>query len=218
MELNQETVQSLTQLREKSKFTDSDWDKRGLIPSDQEKISEMTRLLNVCLDELLTDLRSKAPERQIRKTLSKGLKRFKSKDYDTEEKEFIGDEFHKIGALLQLDISDYLNSWLYGGFLGTVVNLAKRKEIIIETKSIACNKCKTTLSIKVTARKEDIPKYWIIGQCIQCGEYNLLPTGENAGGIKFQNFTSVEMLDSNENSEEQAKTRLEQIRYFRGRN
>ena len=217
MEFNQETIQRLTQLREKRKFTDSDWDKRGLIPSESEKVDEMTMLMDSCLDELLIDIKSNSTERQIKKTLTKGLKRFKTINYDTEEKEFIGDEFHKIGSILGLDISDTLNSWLYGSVLGTIINLTKKKEVIIDSKSIECTKCKLTLTLKITAQRENTPNYWIIGQCNQCGEYNLLSTGENTGGLKFENFTSTEILDGTENSEEQAKTRLEQIRYFRGR-
>lgn len=217
MEFNQEAVQRLTQLRDKKKFTDSDWDKRGLIPSDSEKVNEMTQLMNICLDELLADIKSNSTERQIRKTLTKGLKRFKTSNYDTEEKEFIGDEFHKIGSVLRLNISDNLNSWLYGSVLGTIINLTKKKDVILDTKSFECTKCRLTLSLKVTAIKEGIPNYWIIAQCVQCGEYNLLSTGENAGGLKFEDFTSTEILDGKENSEQQAKTRLEQIRYFKGR-
>jgi hypothetical protein len=64
----------------------------------------------------------------------------------------------------------------------------------------------------VTATRTGVPNCWIIGQCLQCGEYNLLSTGENVGGLKFENFISKEILDGNNNSEERAKTRLEQLR------
>ena len=217
MDFNQQTILRLTQLRVKRKFTDSDWDKRGLIPSDSEKIKEMTKLMDSCLDELLVDVKSNSSDRQVKKTLAKGLRRFKASSYDTEEKEFIGDEFHKIASILGLDISDTLNSWLYGSVLGTIVNLTKKKEVILASKSFECTKCQLTLTVKITAQRKDTPNYWIIGQCIQCGEFNLLSTGENTGGLKFDNFTSTEILDNDENSEEQAKTRLEQIRYFRGK-
>jgi hypothetical protein len=216
MEINQETKERLTSLREKKKFTDSDWEKRGLNPSDSEIVNEMIHLTDICLDELLVDVKSNPSEKQLRKTLTKGLKRFKANRYDTEEKEFICDEFQKIGSILGLNIADNLNDWLYGKFLGTMLNLTKRKEVIVDTKSIECSKCKLTLNLKITATRDGAPNYWIIGQCVQCGEYNLLITGQDAGGFKFENFVSVEILDSNENSENQAKTRLEQIRYFRG--
>lgn len=215
MEFNQETVQRLTQLRETPKFTDDDWDKRGLILSDSEKVNEMKVLMDSCLDELIVDVKSNSTDRQVKKTLTKGLKRFKTSNYDTEEKEFIADEFHKIGSILGLDISDTLNSWLYGSVLGTIINLTKRKEVVLDSRSIECTKCNLTLTLKITSRREDTPNYWIIGQCVQCGEHNLLSTGENTDELKFENFTSTEVLDSNENTEEQAKTRLEQLKYFR---
>jgi tRNA G37 N-methylase Trm5 len=215
--MNHEAEQKLTRLREKRKFTDSDWARRGLIPSDSGKVQEMIRLTDTCLDELQSDIKSNASEKQLRKTLVKGLKRFKTSEYDTEEREFICDEFRKIGAVLGINIADSLNSWLYGSVLGTLLKLFKKKEIILHVRSSECTQCKMELKINITAIGEGIPSYWIIGQCEQCGEYNLLFSGENAAGYRFENFTSTEILSGGENSEEQAKTRLEQIRYFRGK-
>ena len=208
MKFNQDTVERLTVMREKKKFTDADWSKRGLIPSDSAKVNEMIRLTDTCLDDLLADIKTNGTEKQVRKTLIKGLQRFKTNNYDTEEKEFIGDEFHNIGSILGLDISKNLNDWLYGKILGTIIRLTKKQEVIVNTKSFECTKCKLTLKLGITAVREGVPNYWIVGKCNQCGEYNLLSTGENAGGLKFENFTSIEILDSNENSEEQAKARL----------
>jgi hypothetical protein len=199
-------------------ITDADWAKRGLIPSDSDKVNVMVHLTDTCLDELLAELIEKGTENRIRKTLIIGLRRFKTSYYDTEEKEFIIDEFHKIGSVLGLDITKNLNDWLYGKVLGTIIRLIRKKEVLLSTKSFECTKCKLTLKLGITAIKEGVPDCWIIGQCNQCGEYNLLSTGENAGGLKFDNFTSNEILDSNETSEEQAKSRVEQLIYFRGRN
>jgi hypothetical protein len=217
MEINQETIERLTKLREKKKFTDSDWEKRGLNPSDTDKVNEIIHLTDTCLDELLADLKSNATEKQIRKTLTKGLKRFKTTYYDTEEKEFIGDEFHNIGAILGLDIADNLNDWLYGKVLGTIIGLTKKKEVIIDTKSFECSKCKLTLNVKVMSLREGIPNSWFIAQCNQCGEYNLLSTGENVAEIRFENFTSIENFYGDNNTERHARTKLEQIRYFKER-
>lgn len=217
MEINQETIEQLTKLREKKKFTDSDWEKRGLNPSDTDKVNEMIRLTDTCLDELLVDLKSDATERQLKKTLTKGLKRFKKSYYDTEEKEYIGDEFHKIGSILGLDIADNLNDWLYGKVLGTIIGLTKKKEVIIDNKSFECTKCKLALTVKIKSKREGVPSYWFIAQCNQCGEYNLLSSGENTTEFAFENFTSVENFYGDNNTEEHARARLEQIKYFKGR-
>jgi len=217
MELNQEIVNRLTDLRKKKKFTDSDWEKRGLNPSDSNKINEMVQLTDLCLDELLTDIQNNPTEKKLKNTLTKGLKRFKTSHYDTEEKEFIADEFQKISSVLGLNLAGNLNGWLYGKVLGTIINLTKKKETIFDTKEYNCTNCNLALKLKLTEIRNGIPNYWVIGQCNQCGEFNLLSTGENAGRLDFENFTSTEMLDSNENSEERANTRLNQLKYFRGR-
>ncbi|MGC3945553.1 MAG: DUF4844 domain-containing protein [Chryseolinea sp.] len=217
MEINQGTIERLTKLREKKKFTESDWAKRGLNPSDADKVSKMTHLTDTCLDELLADLKSNAKEKQIRKTLTKGLKRFKTSHYDTEEKEFIADEFHNIGSILGLDIAGNLNGWLYGKVLGAIIGLTKKKEIVVDTKSFECTKCKLSLNVKIVSLREGITNSWFIAQCNQCGEYNLLSTGDNVGEIRFENFTSIENFYGDDNTEQHARTRLEQIRYFKGR-
>lgn len=217
MAINQEIIEKITRLREKRKFANSDWEKRGLNPSDTDKVNEMIRLMDTCLDELLTDLKSNATEKQIRKTLAKGLNRFKVSYYDTEENEFIGDEFYNIGSILGLDIADHLNLWLYGRVLGTIIGLSKKNEVIISTQSFECTKCKLNLNVKVMAVRDGIPNSWFIGQCNQCGEYNLLSTGENAGEIRFENFASIENFYGDNNTEQYARTRLQQIRYFKGK-
>ena len=48
-------------------------------------------------------------------------------------------------------------------------------------------------------------------------ESNLLSTGENAGEIRFENFASIENFYDDNNTEQHARTRLQQIRYFKGK-
>jgi hypothetical protein len=216
MEFTQETIEKLTNLRARKKFTDSDWEKRGLNPSDSEKVNEMIRLTDMCLDELLAMIKSNPTEKQVREVLINGLDRFKTSYYDTEEKEFISDEFHKIGSIVGLDISENLDEWLYGKALSTSIRFNKKKEVIVETKSVECSKCKSILNVQITETKPNAHNYWIIGQCNQCGEYNLLSTGENASKMKFENFALIKTLKTVENSEEQARNKLEEIKYSRG--
>lgn len=114
MAIEKETLNKLIVLRERKKFTHPEWEQRGLNPSDPAIIEAMTRLTNVCLDELLADVRSDAPEEQMKGTLIKGLERFNTTYYDTEEKEFIGDEFYKIGQVVGINMGESLNYWMYG--------------------------------------------------------------------------------------------------------
>jgi hypothetical protein len=218
MEINRDIIERLKKLREKKKFTDADWEERGLNPSDTNKINEMSRLTDSCLDELLTDIKINATEKQIKETLIKGLKRFKTDHYDTEEKEFIVDEFDNIGLILGLDIADDLHDWLYGRELAAMIGLTKTREAIIDTRSFECTKCTLKLNIEVMAVRQGVPNSWFIAQCDQCGEYNLLSTGENVSRIRFANFTSIENFYGSNNTEQHARTRLEQIRRVKGQN
>lgn len=214
MSFNKDIIEKLTALREKKKFTHPDWTKRGLNPSAPDVINGMVRLTDACLDELLAGIKTQGTERQIRETLIKGLKRFNSEEYDTEEKEFIGDEFHNIGSILGLDISNDLVEWSYGKEFAATIRQIKKEEVIVEKKSFECTKCKLSLNLMITAVRDGAANHWIIARCNQCGEYNLLSTGDNAAGLKFENFTSGEVLNSNKNSEDQVKARLEHLKKF----
>jgi hypothetical protein len=218
MSFNQDTIERLKLLREKKKFSDSDWEERGLYPSDRRQVDEMVRLTDICLDELLADIKANRTEKEIGKTLIKGLNRFKTNEYDTEEMEFIGDEFHNIGKILGLDISANLHAWSSGETLGTIIGLTKTNEAIVALRTFECTNCKLSLNLKVTATRDGVPDHWIIGQCDQCGEYNLLSTGENAGRLTFENFSSIEILNCKETSQDQASARLDQIKHFKGQN
>jgi predicted ATP-dependent serine protease len=56
---------------------------------------------------------------------------------------------------------------------------------------------------------------WIIGKCMTCNEYNFMESFSNAKKTSFSNFYPKENLSKEEFSEEQAKTRLEQVKYWR---
>ena len=178
----------------------------------------MIHLTDACLDGLLRDLKSGETQEQVRKTLIEGLEKFRASDYDTEEREFIVDEFHEIASILGLDISDDLNRWLYGKVLGALLGQKKQTEEIIDVRAVNCSQCKSTLILKMVGKKPGVSSYWIIGRCVQCSEYNLLSSGEDFGTLKIENFTMVESFKMKDKSEEQAKNRLEQIKHLKGRN
>jgi hypothetical protein len=71
MEFNKETLERLTVLRETKKFTDKEWEKRGLNPSSFDKVNEIIRLTDICLDELLAEIKGNGTEKQFRKTLTR---------------------------------------------------------------------------------------------------------------------------------------------------
>ena len=211
----QEKVAKLKMLRKKNKFADSAWEKRGLIPSDSKMSTDMNHKIDLCLDELLLKLQSDETDTQLYKIFSKGLESFNSSDYDTEEREFVVDEFHEIGEILGLDVAEILNHWMHGKELASML-MAQKKEDVISLKSFACAKCKTKLDVKTLAVMEGVPKSWFIGRCSKCSEYNLLSIGANVGKVGFENIIFVEAFYGDNNNEVHAQKRLEQLKNSKG--
>jgi len=118
MALNTEAIEKLENLRKQEKFTDEQWEERGLIPSSPEIVNAMTDLTNKGLDALLADLRAGKSDADIQNTWLKGLYQFNAEDYDTEEREFIADIFYEIGTTLKIPMDKTLNVWMYGEEFG----------------------------------------------------------------------------------------------------
>ena len=212
-------LDKLTAFRRRDKFSASAWDQRGLIPSDSEMCSRLESLFNDCVDNLIDAVNSNLNPKQLKNILKSGLGNFKSFDYDTEEREFICDYFFQLSNIIEVDFKDNLNNWLYGKVLNSlfkVTSLFKGQEKIIETLSQDCTNCGSKLETFILRKEEGIPDYnWTIIQCNNCNEYNLFSAGPNVKELKVGNYKFIEQLDKKEFTEEQAKQRLEQIKYFR---
>lgn len=106
-------IEKLFIFKQKEKFGFSAWDERGLNPSDDEVCEKLENLFNDCANTLIDALES-GKDNQLKNILTKGLKDFKSFDYDTEEREFICDYFFELSDIIKVDFKDNLNAWLYG--------------------------------------------------------------------------------------------------------
>jgi hypothetical protein len=215
----QTTLDKLNAFRKLDKFSTSAWEKRGLNPSDNEMCNRLQNLFNDCADNLIEATNSDFKPRQLKSILKSWLDSVNSFDYDTEEREFICDYFDQLSKIVSVDFNDNLNSWLYGKVLNTlfkVTSFFKGQDKIVETLSQDCTQCGSKLETFITRKEEGIPDYsWIIIQCNNCNEFNLLSTGPNIKEYRFGNYKSIEQLPKTEYTEEQANVRLEQIKYFR---
>ncbi|MBS2101157.1 DUF4844 domain-containing protein [Carboxylicivirga linearis] len=214
-----EIIDKLNRFREKEKFADSEWDKRGLNPSDSDLCLKMETLLNNCTDSLIASVQQNKNGRISKRILKNGLQKFNKLDYDTEEKEFICDYFFELSQILNIDIKNDLNNWLYGFGLSSMIKVMsalKKSDKIIETLSQNCTKCDSKLETFIMERQSDIPDLaYDIVKCKTCGEYNMIDKGPGIKRLKFGNYDWVEQLLKEEYDSEQAKTRLEQIKFFR---
>jgi Domain of unknown function (DUF4844) len=204
----QTTLEKLTTFRQKDKFSTSAWKERGLNPSDSELCNKLQSLFNDCADNLIEAINSNFNPGQLKSILKNWLGSVKSSDY-----------FDQLSKIVSVDFKDNLNSWLYGKLFNTLFKLIsffKGQNKIVETLSQDCTQCSSKLETFITRKEEGIPDYiWTIIQCNNCNEFNLLSTGPNIKEFRFGNYKSIEQLLKTEFTEEQANTRLEQIKYFR---
>jgi hypothetical protein len=114
MTLEQSRIDRLTAFRQREKFSDEAWNKRGLNPSAQEISLKLTELFNRCADVLIDAVGKNASDKQLKTILKSHLSNFSKRAYDTEEKEFVCDLFYELAQILEIDFTDNLNRWLYG--------------------------------------------------------------------------------------------------------
>ncbi|MBO9701869.1 MAG: DUF4844 domain-containing protein [Sporocytophaga sp.] len=217
--MNEQALNRLKQFKSKDKFSNEEWDKRGLIPSDQVISNELNSMLNAAAEELIQLLNNGSDNSKLKKALKSRLKHINKSAFDTEEKEFIADYFYDLAEIVNVDFKDELNNWLYGSFLNTLmkaVKVFKGNGKILNVISQDCTKCKSKLETFVLEREEGIPDYsFFLVKCNECGEYNLLKIGIGIKRLKFGKYTMIEQLRKDEYTEAQANIRLEQIKYFR---
>jgi hypothetical protein len=219
MSTSDQILIQLDNFRHKDKFADSEWERRGLIPSDPELCSKMEYLLNQCTDSIIDLVRNNASSHTLKRTLISGLARFNRFDYDTEEREFISDYFTDLSGILSIKINNNLNAFLYGWLMVAFIKIHKiftNPEKGIDTFSQNCTKCGSNLMTSILKTEVDNPKFGFeIVRCRVCGEYNMIVKGQWVKMAGRQNFDSIEFLSQDEFTLEQAKTRLEQIKLFR---
>ncbi len=215
----QTALDKLTAFRKQDKFSTSEWEERGLNPSDSEMCNSLQNLFNECADNLIEAINSQFKPRELKSILKNWLYSVNSSDYDTEEREFICDYFDQLSKIVSVDFKNNLNSWLYGKTLSTLFKLTsffKGQDKIVETLTQDCTKCSSKLETFITKKEQGIPDYsWTIIQCNNCNEYNLLSTGPNIKEYRFGNYKSIEQLPKTEYTKEQAHARLEQIKIFK---
>jgi Domain of unknown function (DUF4844) len=207
-------IEKLKILRQKDKFSDLEWEKRGLNPSPKDLAAKMDALFNNCIDDLIEQC--KTDKKDLKKVLKKGLGRFNKRDFDTEEKEFIGDYFCELGDVINVDFRNNINSWCYGSVLNILMKIFTKSKKTIETLSQNCTECDSKLDTFILKRRDDInyEAYHIV-KCKSCNAYNMLDNGKGISEMNYGNYQPVEYLSKDEYTKEQAEIRMEQIKFFR---
>jgi hypothetical protein len=209
MTLTSDQISQLDSLKNTYKFTDKDWDDRGLIPSNKSLSDKMNRLINECLSDLINSQNRDLSQSDYVKILDKGLKRFKKLDYDTEEKEFIAEKFHEIANIIGVDYNEKLNIWLYGSLMIKLGKVFKQDDSkILESITIQCSNCQDTLTKAIVKFEDNIPEYWTIVKCGHCGELNLFPALGNMKETRFINCTWIKSFAKSEFDSIEIKSKI----------
>lgn len=185
---------------------------------DAELISFISSRMHKCTVELIRGIEGNFEEWKLKAILKSHLQSFRRSDYDTEDAEFITECFEVLAYIIKIRFGSTLMRWLYGTPLWLLLKIGRliKPERTIAVKKQQCRNCGAELKIElmnVTDYNRD--SVWIIGRCMKCNEFNLLESFPNSKRIRFHNFYPTDHLDKDEFTEEQAKTRLEQIQYWR---
>lgn len=217
--MSDKKIERLQFLLDKEKFADSEWENRGLNPSDSDLCEYMETKFNSCLSSIINLIKINSSKKLLKKELVKGLNSFDKFKFDTEEKEFTCDVFYEISEIINVDFKNELNKWLYGSLLNYLFKVSqflKGKEKIIETLSQTCTKCESNLETFILSKEETILESdFLIIRCKSCREFNLLDSGSNVKELRFGNYELVEQLPKNNYALNEARIRLKQLQFFR---
>lgn len=211
--LTNDQIAKLDSLKNTYKFTDKDWDSRGLIPSPKSLSDKMDGLLNECLSDLISSQNKDLTQNDYKKVLNRGLKRFKKLDYDTEEKEFIADKFDEISKILRIDFHEDLNIWLYGRLMLKLGQFFEKKNSqIIDSLIIQCPKCQDKLTKEITRMEENTSEYWTIVKCNHCRELSLFPAKGKIKELRFVNCTWIHSFAKSDYDSIQIDNKLNELK------
>jgi hypothetical protein len=189
----------LTDLRQKQRFTDADFKERGLNPSDSRTISHMTQAIHACLDDLVAAAWADKPLPELKNILTNGLRRVKADAYDTEEREFMADEFATIQQALGVDIGEEMTAWFYGDKLAEQLKTPEKGFHTTRSYAQPCEECQHAMVLNVTEEKAGVPgRYYFLGRCENCKTLNIIETPADAGRLSFVNFLGIRAFNTRE--------------------
>lgn len=215
-------ILAFEKLKSKEKFSNEEWENRGLNPSLKSLCIKLENSFNDLLTNLISTNITKQSDKEIENIFERCFKEIKSEELDTEEREFVVDYFVEIAKILNIpSINEKLNFWAYGiedydyeeaerkASEKILAEERKRHEIIF----IECQKCKTQLETFILERDNKIPSFeFDIIKCVKCSELNILDKGCGIKRYRFLNYELIEELPKEEYDLQKALQRLEQLK------
>ena len=213
-----DTANKITQLQAfiiRDKFSKEAWNAMGMNPSDEATTNQVNTLFNACAEALLKAIQEGHNSKEVKKLLLKHLSNFKASEFDTVEREFICDLFQELAKILDTNIDNQLEKWLYGIIISTLSNTFRffKSDKVIETLQHPCTKCGVILESYVKRKKKGIPETdWFIAKCLECHEPNLLSSGPDVQELEFGNYQHLKTVSKSKYSYEEALDMLNEFR------
>jgi hypothetical protein len=195
---------------QRDKFSAEAWDKRGLNPSSPELCAQLNSNFNFCATKLIDAINHNASAEHLVAIINDSLNRLDKNDYDTEEKEFIGDLFFELAKNINIDLGKTLDEWLYGAKILPLINSGRK---VIETLRQPCTNCGKELETHIMQMEDGIPDHsWLIGKCFHCNELNLITLKPDINEFRFGNYEMITSLNKEDFSYEQALAKLLELK------
>ncbi len=212
-----EKIKYLEEFRDRNKFSESAWLERGLGYSEPHICEAMHIGFRETADLLISAVEKNASARKMKSILLSSMRQCKRLELDTEEREYAVDLYFELSVIVGVNIKHQLNIFLYGYFIIGLLYIFRLVKGNRKVKTIRqqCSNCDTVFVFGLDEKTLRPANTWLVVQCTTCREFHLAAHQESAQRVSFSNCMPVEMLSKDEYDEEQAKTRLEQIRYFR---
>ena len=210
---------ALINFKQKDKFSVEAWENRGLMAPDIGFRMELQSRFNEVADELIEIIDQEPNVKKKKNVVKNGLGLFNKNDFDTEEREFIGDLFFELSNIVNVNINNDVTKWSYGTLMNILVKLSKLKsEKIIETLSQSCINCGVQLETYVMEKEDGVPDAtWNIAKCNNCKELNLLSTGPRIKWTRPGNYQWLGTISKEEYNYEQGLIRINQIKFEKHR-
>lgn len=135
-----EILYTLTEFKNKPKFNHEQWTERGLNPSSDELIFILESSLNELIENISTLVGNERGNSDFTKEISKWLKKIKTHNLDTEEREFILFYLFELSEIINCDLKKIVLNWMYGPHIAEL--MGKQEESHYDEKiEQECTKC-----------------------------------------------------------------------------
>lgn len=194
-------LKAVQSFKARKKFAASAWKKRGLLPSSAEVCEQLETFFNELAVDQSIVLKTDGSESDLRQTLISKLQSLSSSDYDTEEREFICDEFALLAKALNLGSITEFDDWLYGSEIDGTDNprTEPQPEPRLAKHLQDCTACGTALITNISELRADIDfRGMAIIKCLACGGLNLLHLPVGVYRFNPVSYDCVELLRGTE--------------------